>query len=118
MIKARLTSPWPTPITGGVFEGKLSRHGLNLALKAVRAREVRDESQAASAAVAARLGGQLADRDDRVARARDREKLKQVLQRAARPGVIYGDAVKEANLRGVNQATSNRCVPSRCVFEP
>lgn len=114
MINTRLTSPSPArPPPAGVVDRKLSRHGLNLALKAVRAREVREESQAASAAVAARLGGQLADRDDRVTRARGRERVKRALQRAARPEVIYGDAVKEANLRGINhQATSNRFVPS------
>lgn len=93
---------------------KLSRQGLNLALKAVISRAVREEGKAALKANAARLGGQQAERDRHVARARGREKMRVALMRVNRPGAMYGDAVQEANLRCVNGDKRKKgCTPWR-----
>lgn len=92
-----------------------SRRAWSLASKAVLARSVREESKAAPAIVAARLGSQHADSDDRVACARAREKVRVALLRASRPGTMYGEAVKEANLRGANGGRLKSRDPLRCV---
>lgn len=93
-----------------VAKRQLSCRGLNLALKAVLSREVRAEGKVASAAVAARINGEHAKFNGQ-ARHAQRKELRGALRRAARPEVIYGNAVKEANMRCV--AKSKSFVPSR-----
>lgn len=108
-----------TAAAAAVVENKLSRRELALAQKVVLSREVRERGKAAAAAVSARLCGQAADRDGRILRARKLEKLRAARQRAARPENIYGNAVKEANLRrvvkaaGTSRIKRRTCLPLR-----
>lgn len=71
-------------------------------MKAIAAREVRESSKLASATVAARLQGQNGERSSRVTRAHGQEKLRVDQLRTTRREAIYGDAVKQANMRGGN----------------
>lgn len=79
----------------------MSNRELSLAMKAVVSRQVRESSKAASAVVASRLEGKSSEeRTNRVARAHGEKKLRAAQMRATQRGVIYGDAVTEANKRG------------------
>lgn len=78
----------------------MSRRELSLTMKAVVSREVRENSKVASTTVAGRLGGRSVQERNRVGRAHGEEKLRVARLRAAKPGAVYGDAVKKANMRG------------------
>lgn len=80
----------------------MSHRDLSVALKAMASREVRESSKIASATVAARLKGQNSERSSRVAHAHRKEQLRVAQLRATRRESIYGDAVKEANMRSGN----------------
>lgn len=93
----------PRPAGGDGGKGnKTSNRELSLMMKTIAYREVRESGKAASATVAARVGG-IAERSHRVVgRAYDEEKLRVARLRAIRRETVYGDAVKEANMRGTN----------------
>ena len=87
----------------------MSNRELSLTMKAVVSRQVRESSKAASAVVAARLGGKSCEeRINRVGRAHGEEKLRAAQMRATRCGIIYGDAVTEANKRGGKKTEANK----------
>lgn len=88
---------------------KMSSRELSLTLKTIGSRQVRESSKVASAVVAARLGGRSCeDRNNRVGRAHGEEKLRAAQMRATQRGVIYGDAVTEANKRGTKKGDSKK----------
>lgn len=104
---------------GGAGNKTMSHRELSLALKAIVSREVRENSKAASATVAARLGGRsVEERHNRVGRAHDEEKLRAARLRAAKPGAVYGDAVKEANMRANNGSKNRGKKPRMNSFDP
>lgn len=74
-----------------------SNRGLNLALKTVLAREVREAGKAASAVAATRHQGCTGSRAEQVKTARERTQLNLALVQLARPEVLYGNAVMAAN---------------------
>ncbi len=94
----------------------MSRRELSLAVKTIGSRKVRESSKAASAVVAARVGGKRCERNNRVSRAYAEDKTRVAQLRAAKPGVIYGDAVKEANLHGCMRG--GKRTSSKEIFEP
>lgn len=87
----------------------MSRRELSLTLKTIVSRQVRENSKAASAVTAARLGGRACEeRNKRVGRAHGEKKLRAAQMRATQRGVIYGDAVTEANKLGGMKRGSKR----------
>lgn len=87
-------------------------------MKAIASREVRENSKAASATVAARLGGRSVEERNRVVgRAHGEEKRRVARLRATNPGAVYGDAVKEANMRGANNSSKGQ-QPKIDSFDP
>lgn len=79
----------------------MSHRELSLTMKTIGSRKVRESSKVASAIVAARLGGKRHEEcSNRVSRVHAEDKMRVAQLRAAKPGVVYGDAVKEANLHG------------------
>jgi len=94
----------------------MSHRELSLTMKTIGSRKVRESSKVASATVAARVGGNRCERDNRVSRVHAEDKMRLAQQRAAKPGVIYGDAVKEANLRGCMRG--GKRTSSKESFEP
>lgn len=100
------------PLVGGNMSSKgktLSNRELSLTMKTVVSRQVRESSNVASAVVAARRGGKSCEeRSNRVGQAHGEEKLRAAQMRATRRGVIYGDAVTEANKRGRKKSESKK----------
>lgn len=91
-------------------------------MKTIGSRKVRENSKVASAVVAARVGGKRCERNNRVSHAHAEDKTRVAQLRAAKPGAIYGDAVKEANLhgcmRGGKRSSKEIFELSRCTYVP
>lgn len=93
---------YPRALGLGSRTSDMSHRQLSLTMKAIASRAVRESSKLASATVAARLRGQNGERSKRVNRAHGEERLKVAQLRTTRREAIYGDAVKQANMRGGN----------------